>query len=556
MLLAMATVSKKREGPAGERAPKKRRDRLRVDPIIIVDATGTIQSANESVQRVFGWEPSALLGRDIRSIIHDSHTELLSRLLARGGKARRAATLASPQDLKGVRRSGDVVPIDLTMSATDMPGQPVPVFVVLIRAKQESVAGPISEQAERVRLLAVVAEQTKAIAAAQARLVQSDRMAAMGTLAAGLGHDMNNVLLPIRAHLNAIATKHCQPGGREHLLAIQRSIGYLQQLCDGLHHLTLNPEVDAGQPVANLGMWWKDAGRLLSDALPADVAVKVELDPMLPEVAIEPHRLTQIMLNLIVNAGEAFSEPWTGGGVPPVVKKVRIWARVDTAKEVVELAVTDNGPGMSPDVARRAFELFFTTKTRRLGSGLGMPLVQRLIAGVGGSVRVETRRKATSRSGAEGGSSGTTILLTLRTALRARREAEADGVDGADAISEPLRRRSAVVSVGDARVAAMVRLVLETAVNPEREGGFDQQRFEVVAGSEPRDADVWVTDSSAASLAVAQRWCAADASRRVLLAGATDPRRELKWKELGAVVIEDVSEYQEIRLGLMRALAV
>jgi len=546
----MAIGLKKRERPARERVARKRTVGPHLDPIIIVDATGKIQSASESVNRVFGTEPSALLGKDIRSIFHDSHSGLLGRLLARGGKARRVATLASPQELNGLRKSGDLFPVVLTMSATDMPGQPIPGFVVLIRAKKDSVTGPLSEQAERVRLLAVVAEQSKAIAAAQLRMGQTNRMAAMGTLAAGLGHDMNNVLLPMRAHLNAIAAKHCQPGGRMHLLAIQRSVGYLQQLCDGLHHLTLDPEADMGQPVTNLSLWWKDAGRLLSDALPPDVQVRVEFDPVLPDVEIEPHRLTQAMLNLIVNAGEALSEPQASGGAGLALKEIRIWASVDTELGMVQLGVTDNGPGMSRDVARRAFELFFTTKSRRLGSGLGMPLVQRLIAGAGGSVKVESRCRSTSRGGPEGGNLGTTVVLSLRIAPQVKR------TGGADSAVQPRCRRGAVVSVADARVAAMVRLVLETAINAEPAGRFDQPRFKVVAGAEPGDADVWVTDSSGAALATAQRWCAGDGARRVLLAGAPDARSELKWKELGAVVIEDVGQYQEIRLGLMRALAV
>ena len=550
--MAAATRIKKRERPTGGREPGKLTEILQLDPIILVDATGKIQSASESVRRVFGWEPAGLLGKDFRSIFHDSHALLLDRLLGRGGKARRAATLARPQDLDGLRKGGTVFPIDLTVSATDFPGQPVPVFVILIRAKQESTAGPTGDEAERSRLLAVVAEQSKAIAAAQSRLIQSDRMAAMGTLAAGLGHDMNNVLLPMRAHLNAIAAKYCQPEGREHLIAVQRSLGYLQQLSDGLHHLTLDPEADVGQTVTNLNRWWKDAGRLLCNVLPADVRVAVELDSQLPEVFIEPHRLTQVVLNLFVNSGEALSGRIAGNRGSAAEKLVRIWAKVDPTLKVLQLGVTDNGPGMGPEITRRAFELFFTTKTRRLGSGLGMPLVQRLVSGVGGSVKVESRCRQTGKGAGERGKSGTTVVLSLRISVEKRRA-------GIDFVTPKLaNRRVAVVSVADGRVAAMVKLVLGTAVNPETAGGpeVNRPRFEVISASEPGDADVWITDSSALALETAERWCAGDSTRRVLLAGVPDNRSAVKWRRLGAVVIEDVEQYQEIRLGLLRALAV
>ena len=92
----------------------------------------------------------------------------------------------------------------------------------------------------RVHLEEMVRQRTEQLQASNEQLRQADRLASIGTLAAGLGHDMNNVLLPIRARLDALDAAKLSAEVREQLQAVRRSVNYLQQLSDGLHLMALD----------------------------------------------------------------------------------------------------------------------------------------------------------------------------------------------------------------------------------------------------------------------------------------------------------------------------
>ena len=238
-----------------------------------------------------------------------------------------------------------------------------------------------------------LAKESSALHTAHLQLRMADRMASIGTLAAGLGHDMNNVLLPVRARLNAL--KAAGESGKfpaaelKHVEEIRRSIAYLQQLADGLHYLALDPDdsgLSHGEHSTDLRRWWSQAGPLLAKAVPAHVRVSCLIPEGLPRIAIAAHALTQAVLNLVVNAGEAIARS-------PLRKRrqglVRVWAeRCRNGEGWLRLAVSDNGPGMTEEASRRAFEMFFTTKPRGLGTGLGLPLVRKVIERAGGTVSI------------------------------------------------------------------------------------------------------------------------------------------------------------------------
>ncbi|MCA9285747.1 MAG: response regulator, partial [Phycisphaerales bacterium] len=214
-----------------------------------------------------------------------------------------------------------------------------------------------------------------------------DRLAALGTLAAGLGHDMNNVLLPVRAHLNALRAgdgEHPLPdSARHHIDAVSTSIAYLQQLADGLHFLAMDSEQETarGESV-ELGAWWAHVGPLVLKAVPKQVQVTAAIPAGVLRVRMGAAGLTQSILNLLVNAGESIPPERAG--------RVHLWAEADAPNGGVRIGVTDDGCGMSEAVRRRAFDMFFTTKPRGMGTGLGLPLVRRVIERVGGSVQVDS----------------------------------------------------------------------------------------------------------------------------------------------------------------------
>ncbi len=241
----------------------------------------------------------------------------------------------------------------------------------------------------------LIETRTQELRAANLRLSLADRMAAVGTLGAGLGHDMSNVLMPVRAHLNAVAKAADGAGLGEHVIAIRQSLAYLQHLADGLHFLALDPERENLAASTTLASWWDEAGPILRKAVPFGVRFECDLPAELPPVLVPPHRLTQAILNLVVNAGEAIRpaslndrgeiERADGHGT------VRLWASrapalpsaegdaVAMPREAVRICVGDDGAGMSPETARRAGTLYYTTKTRGMGTGLGLAMVRKVV---------------------------------------------------------------------------------------------------------------------------------------------------------------------------------
>jgi signal transduction histidine kinase len=260
------------------------------------------------------------------------------------------------------------------MSRAELPLSSPPFFVGIIREVTNEIEIGSDRSPERTRLHRLITEQTKALATANLRLHLADRLASLGTLAAGLGHDMNNVLLPVRARLNALEHAGITEAALSHVTAVRRSVAYLQHLSDGLHFLAVDPDGPGassnGEGSTNLASWWKQVGALLAKGVPKNVKITSDFPPKLPLVSVAPHWLTQAMLNLIVNAGESFSKGKTGA-------RVRIWAKVEDGGRMVQLGVTDNGRGMTPVVQRRALELSLPPSPVRWGQDSGCRWLRR-----------------------------------------------------------------------------------------------------------------------------------------------------------------------------------
>ncbi|MHC4225686.1 MAG: GAF domain-containing protein, partial [Planctomycetota bacterium] len=301
----------------------------------------------------------------------------------------------------------------------------------------------------RRELERLVAERTARLEASHDQLRQSERLASMGTLAAGLGHDMKNVLLPVLCRLDALEGGLLSRSARGEVRAVRRSLE-------------------------------EEVGPLLEAALPKEVNFHADLPADLPRIRVPRHRLTQAVLNLLVNAGEATE----GHG------KVRLWGTVKSGSWV-RLGVSDDGRGMSQNVRRHALEPFFTTRSRGLSTGLGLSLVHGVAKGAGGTVKIESSPGR-----------GTTVVLTL------------------PAIEEPNRlqetpRRVASVSLKDRRISAYVSTLLRSAGFGVRHAPPDVRP----------DSILWVTTAGATRRESVIRYLEEDYDRRVILVGQSGPAK-------------------------------
>lgn len=491
-----------------------------LDPIITMNAGGIIQSASDSVEQVFGWKPAELFGKNVKILIPEPRRSALDRYLDRYRNADQAKTLQRTRRFAAVRKDGTNINIELSMSRADLPSHGSPYFIGIVHdvTHQIDVAG--DSPSARSRLQNLITEQTRALASANLRLQLSDRMASLGTLAAGLGHDINNVLLPVRARLNAMEHAGVTPSARAHLRAVRRSIAYLQSLSDGLHFLALDPEGIGSPPeersATDLSAWWTQMGPLLRKAVPMHVKVTVSIPAGLPLVGLSPHWLTQAVLNLIVNAGESMPHGRRSG-------RVRITAVMGDDGKTIKVTVSDNGRGMSHEVQRRAFDLFYTTKARGMGTGLGLPLARKVAIRAGGEVILRSER-----------GKGTSVTLSLPVVARSTNRSKS-------AIKHPPR---AAVSVRDHRTSALISQILAGAgvvANPEN---LDA----------PGRANIWITTPSAVALARAARWRAQSRDRSVILVGAPAQRALAGWKTVDATIIDPPDDFETLRHAVGKAI--
>jgi PAS domain S-box-containing protein len=455
------------------------------DGIVAIDLDGVMRSVNAAAARLFGRTASEMLGHRISSMLVPSQARASA---LHGGRACLTASdaLGGAQEVLVVRPTGERIPVELTVNAIEQGFG----FTAILR----DISG---------RKLA------------EARLCDQDRLAVIGTLAAGLGHDLNNVLFPIRAHLNAIAT----PGGRlsaakrtQHVTAIRSSVGYLQQLADSLHALALDPDGDGdGILHTEIDGWWRQSGALLGKTLHRRAQLDVAIEEGLPPAAVPPHALTRAVLNLLVNAADAMPAERQRE-----LSRVSLRARMSRNGQEVLLEVADNGCGMTEEVRRRATDMFFTTKIRGLGTGLGLPLVRRVVERAGGAIEIDSVV-----------GSGTTVRLRVPVAAE-------------DGVVETV----AAMRIADGRVRDLVRGYLE-AFGARIDGALGLD-----------DADVLVIDAAAVTEGIARRWTAVHPAERLVVLGLLPPVEHQALAEMGVTHIKDPTDIGEIERGLGAAMGV
>ncbi|MFA6043865.1 MAG: PAS domain S-box protein [Phycisphaerales bacterium] len=244
----------------------------------------------------------------------------------------------------------------------------------------------------RLTLEARVKERTLELERTQEGLRRAERLAAIGTLAAGLGHDLTNMLLPIHWRIESLLKQDLSAKTHEDVADIADSMKYLEKLVAGLRHMAANPDAAPPAGGTDLAEWWTEVGGMFRAVLPRTVRLHCQIpipEPgasvaVLPPVAVNRIGLTQAIFNIVQNAGEALMPLGRGN--------VTISASVSpgAGPPRVELTVSDDGPGMPPEVASRCFEPYFSTKERAVNTGMGLTLVRGVVETVGGSVEVQS----------------------------------------------------------------------------------------------------------------------------------------------------------------------
>ncbi|NUP56421.1 MAG: response regulator [Gemmatimonadaceae bacterium] len=346
--------------------------------LTVLQTTGRVREANDAVREVFGLEPHQVVGRQLLDLLLASDRPLLEDALTRafaGPPARVEVHVTTPQGPPRV----------VALAVSRLPEADPPSALLVARDMTH-------ERELRVRLM------------------ESDRLAAVGELVAGVAHEVNNPLSSISAFAQLLLRDGTlTPSQRESLEVIRGETIRASQVVKDLLAFARRSEPQSAPLDLNAVV-----GRTLRmrqyQFNEAAVRVESELAADLPAVMGDARQLQQVCLNLLTNAVQAMSP---AGGV----LRVRTYQTDDR----VRLEVQDTGPGIAGSARAHIFEPFFTTKKEGEGTGLGLSVSYGIVTSHGGTIEV-----------AETGPQGTTFRVSLPAASgTASHEKERDAAPAA-----------------------------------------------------------------------------------------------------------------------------
>jgi len=344
------------------------------DGIVMFDADGRIEYANQSLASTFGWRADELIGANIAVLqpaeLRAAHVAGLNRFLQSG---RRTVDWRA-RETRGLHHDGHEFAIELAFSHMVMDGHDTFVgFVRNIEARKRS-------EAEHRAVLQ--------------HLRQSQKMESLGTLAGGIAHDFNNIVGAMLGNL-ALAREDLAPAhpARQSIEQVSKAALRARNLVGQI--LTFSrqrtPELLAQplQPVVD------ETLELLRSTLPAAAELVLEHRDDALWVRADANQIGQVLMNLCTNAWQASRQP--SSVIRVGVARVQVAPGQTPPAEALQpgphahLWVADAGTGMDAATLERIFEPFFTTKPVGQGTGLGMSVVHGIVSAHHGTIRVDTQ---------------------------------------------------------------------------------------------------------------------------------------------------------------------
>jgi PAS domain S-box-containing protein len=328
---------------------------------IFIHRRGTLAYANAAAVKMLGYDDAAeLLGCDVIGLLHPDDRE---RITVRMDRTIREGF--SPLMESGMlRRDGSTLRVEAESVLLDFEGEPS--SVILMR--------DVTERREMF-----------------ARVAAADRMRSVGTLAAGVAHEINNPLAYVTMNLDLLAAEvpHLRPvvGRRFAIGEIEALVRDAQEGAARVSEivrelLSLSRANDDATGPVDLRAVVDSCLKIAHTEIRHRAIVVTKIDAALPHALANPSRLAQVILNLLVNAAQAIVE----GDVAANEIRVRASASADGTQ--VWLEIEDTGVGMTPSLMERIFDPFFTTKPVGVGTGLGLAISHHIIRAMGGEIGV------------------------------------------------------------------------------------------------------------------------------------------------------------------------
>jgi two-component system cell cycle sensor histidine kinase/response regulator CckA len=338
------------------------------DAVMATDPQGLISFLNPVAEALTGWQAEEALGQPVAAVLDLVQAETGLDVECPVGRVLEDGLVVDLANHLVRARDGTRTPIDGSAAVVRDDEGAVAGVVVVCR----DVSGRLREQREREKL--------------QDRLFEAQKMEAVGVLAGGIAHDLNNLMTTVIGYSSLMLSRPVdeslvQRGITSIKEAGERATSLLQQILDLDRSHAPEPKVlDLNAVVA-------DMEELLPRLLGVGTEVIVSLEPGAGHVQADPAQLEQVIMNLVVNAHEAMPE---GGALTVETGQERI-RRAPSAQPgaFVSLSISDTGVGMDAETVEQIFEPFFSTK--KSGTGLGLPIAATIVRHHDGWIEVDSQ---------------------------------------------------------------------------------------------------------------------------------------------------------------------
>jgi PAS domain S-box-containing protein len=328
-----------------------------VDAIVTINHRGVIQHANRAIEKLFGYKPNDLIGKNVSVLMPEPDRSRHDQYIHKYQETGRRNIIGIGRQVLGQKLDGTLIPVDLAISEVKIDDQVL-------------YTGIMRDMTER--------QQTEAeLRDAQLRLIQSERLAAIGQMVTGLAHESRNALQRSRACLDMLDLDlDSQPEQKDLARRIRSALVELQTLYEEVRSYASPIQLGktrhilsdlCSQTWANLELQSKDLG----------VTLSVECGSC-PAIYCDPDKISQVLRNVFENA--LFVSP-KGSTVYVTCSEIK-----NGHSTAIRLVVADCGPGLDEEQRLRIFDPFYTTKTK--GTGLGMAISRRIIDAHDGRIYV------------------------------------------------------------------------------------------------------------------------------------------------------------------------
>jgi two-component system, cell cycle sensor histidine kinase and response regulator CckA len=343
-----------------------------LDAIFLINEQANIIAANRTAFKLFGYSLDELAGQSFFRLVAAKDRERVTRSLIRELVATRPAFEQKETECTGITKGGESVPVEISLQPF---GGSEPAFISVVRDLTERTRA----EADRRQL--------------QDALRKSQKMNAVGQLAAGLAHDFNNLLAVIVGFsdllLHQIPGQECAWRHKieEIKKAAKRAAALTGQLLAFGRQQVLEPRIlDLNEVVC-------ESCKMLDGLLGSQITLTLHLSPVVGRVLADLHQLEQVIINLSLNARDAMPN----GGKLIIQTADRELTEEEALNRFpmapgpyVMIALSDTGFGMDKGTQARLFEPFFTTKALGQGTGLGLATVYGIVKQSGGFIWVES----------------------------------------------------------------------------------------------------------------------------------------------------------------------